>query len=196
MHKTDDNISRSVSNGKKCFLFGFGRIPSNAAGKLSPPRAWIHLIFSRPSSTLVGLARHQAGWPWAEPMSRSSVYRRTCWFLSAFRLFYKVVKCVRVVSRSELIKLSPATCLGAWRDHGVKKKLNRKGRSYRGLPWNTACGHKTGCKKRYISMGENKQVRDSAHGSIIPVHKGNGTDELWYTISHHVFFKNRFYFPP
>ena len=42
-----------------------------------------HPISSRPSSTLVGLVGHRAGWPWAEPMSRSSVDGRTSSFLSA-----------------------------------------------------------------------------------------------------------------
>ena len=32
-------------------------------------------MFSKPSSILVGLAGHRAGWPWAESMSRSSVDR-------------------------------------------------------------------------------------------------------------------------
>ena len=31
-------------------------------------------------------------------------------------------------------------------------------------------------------MGENKQVRNSMHGSIVPVRKGNGTNKHWYTI--------------
>ena len=30
------------------------------------------------------------------------------------------------------------------------------------------------------------QVRDSAHGSIIPVRKESGTNELWYTIPYHL----------
>ena len=29
-------------------------------------------------------------------------------------------------------------------------------------------------------------VRNNAHGSIIPVRKGNGTNELWYTISYYL----------
>ena len=37
-----------------------------------------------------------------------------------------------------------------------------------------------------ISMGQNEQVRFSAHGSIIPVLKGNGTNELTYTIPYHL----------
>ena len=40
--------------------------------------------------------------------------------------------------------------------------------------------------QKCISMGENKQARNSAHGSIIPVRKGNGTSELWYTIPYHL----------
>ena len=34
-------------------------------------RKWIHLISSRPPSEFSDLARHQAGWLWVEPMSRS-----------------------------------------------------------------------------------------------------------------------------
>ena len=51
---------------KNRLLFRFGRITSDAAGELSPPRQWIRLISSRPSSICVGLARYRVGWPWAE----------------------------------------------------------------------------------------------------------------------------------
>ena len=46
-------------------------------------------------------------------------------------------------------------------------------------------GSQNRLQQEYISMGGNKQVRKSAHGSssIIPARKGNGTtNELWYTI--------------
>ena len=41
---------------------------------------------------------------------------------------------------------------------------------------------------RGTRMGENKQARNSAHGSssMIPVRKGNGFYELWYTIPYHL----------
>ena len=36
-------------------------------------------------------------------------------------------------------------------------------------------------------MRENKQARHrSAHGSVIPVREGNGTNELWDTIPYHL----------
>ena len=45
-------------------------------------------------------------------------------------------------------------------------------------------------KKGHVSMGKNKQARDtsSPHGSIIPVRKGTGTinTELWYTTPYHL----------
>ena len=76
MHCVYQYISTTnVSNGKKWAFLSFGRIPLDAAGKLLPPRACIHLISSSPSSILVDLARHRAGCPWAESLSRSSVYR-------------------------------------------------------------------------------------------------------------------------
>ena len=37
-----------------------------------------------------------------------------------------------------------------------------------------------------ISMGENMQVRNSAHGSIIPVRERNDTSDLWYIIPYHL----------
>ena len=52
-------------------------------------------------------------------------------------------------------------------------------------PKNLAVVTRTGCKLKCISTGENKQVRSSAHGTIIPVREGNGTNELWYTIPYH-----------
>ena len=36
--------------------------------------------------------------------------------------------------------------------------------------------------RRFFSTGENKQVRNSPHGSTIPALTGNSTDELRYTI--------------
>ena len=37
-----------------------------------------------------------------------------------------------------------------------------------------------------MSMAENEQVRDSAHGRTIPVRQENGTNELWYTMPYHL----------
>ena len=51
-------------------VFRFGRRVLDAAGNFSPPRPWIHLISSRPSSTFTGVARHEPGWPWVASMSR------------------------------------------------------------------------------------------------------------------------------
>ena len=75
---------------------------TRSASPRSPPRPWIHLISSRPSSTLVGLNRHQAGLPWAEPIPRSKLYRRTscfssaCWqFASKKNKWGRLCSCVR-----------------------------------------------------------------------------------------------------
>ena len=59
-------------------FFWFGRRTLDAAGNFSPPRPRIRLISSRPSSTL--LARHEAGWRWVAPISRSKAYRRVSCF--------------------------------------------------------------------------------------------------------------------
>ena len=40
---------------------------------------------------------------------------------------------------------------------------------------------KTGGVQKSLSMGENNHVRNSAHGSTMPVRQGKGTIELWYT---------------
>ena len=75
VQKIDDKNSRSVSKGKKYFFFsGFGTKGQEVArGKLSPPRPWIHLISSRPSSTPCptpsGLA---VGWVYVEIEDLSS----------------------------------------------------------------------------------------------------------------------------
>ena len=46
---------------------------------------------------------------------------------------------------------------------------------------------KTGCNnKKRMPMGENKQVRNRAHGSIVPARKRKGTIELWFTIPYHM----------
>ena len=68
---------------KNTHFFRFGRRAYDAADNLSPPRPRIHLISSRPSSTFIGLARHEVGWPWVDSMSRSKVYRRVSCFWSA-----------------------------------------------------------------------------------------------------------------
>ena len=68
-------------------FFRFERRALDAAGNFSPPRPRIHLISSRPSSTFVGLAGHEAGWPWVAPMSRPKAYRRVSCFWSACWLF-------------------------------------------------------------------------------------------------------------
>ena len=45
------------------------------------------------------------------------------------------------------------------------------------------CGSKgVNITKTYLRDGENKQVRNRAHGGVIPIRQGNGTNELWYTI--------------
>ena len=49
-------------------------------GNLSLPRPRIHLIYSKSSYTFIGLARHEAGWPWVDSMSRSKVYRHVSCF--------------------------------------------------------------------------------------------------------------------
>ena len=54
---------------------GYRRTPPASSCPLE--YASIHLISSSPSSTIVDLDRHRAGWPWVESLSRSSIYRRT-----------------------------------------------------------------------------------------------------------------------
>ena len=67
----------SASNDKKWFFFQVWEDTVGCRRQALAPRACIHLISSSPSSILliVDLARHRAGWPWAECLSRSSVYR-------------------------------------------------------------------------------------------------------------------------
>ena len=87
--KTSDKKSRSLSHGKRYRpLFRFGRREWDVAGNFSPPRPRIHLIYSRPSSAFIGLARHEAGWPWVESMSKSKAYHRlNCFFISVLTIF-------------------------------------------------------------------------------------------------------------
>ena len=80
VYQTGDKNSRSLSDGKNRPFSRFERRALDAAGNFSPPRPRIHLICSRPSSTFTGLARHEAGWPWVAPMSRSKAYRRVSCF--------------------------------------------------------------------------------------------------------------------
>ena len=80
--QTTKNLDPSPM-AKKIGVFRFLRRAQDVTGKLSPPRARIHLISSRPSSAFIGLARHKAGWPWVDYMPRSKVYRRVSYFSSA-----------------------------------------------------------------------------------------------------------------
>ena len=64
-------------------FFRFGGRALDAAGNFSPPRPRIHLISCRSSTTFTGLARHEAGWPWVDSMSRSKACRRVSCFRSA-----------------------------------------------------------------------------------------------------------------
>ena len=69
-------------------VFRFWRRALDAAGNFSPPRPRIHLISWRPSSTLIGLARQEAGCPWVDSMSRSKVYRRESrFFINVLTIF-------------------------------------------------------------------------------------------------------------
>ena len=81
----------------------------DTAGNLSPPRPRIHLISSGPSSTFTGLARHEPGWPWVAPMSRSKAYRRVSCFWSACWLFSTWKPKFRGVRQSEQIILDKQT---------------------------------------------------------------------------------------
>ena len=47
----------------------------------------IHLISSRKPSTFIGLARHEAGWPWVGSMSRSKVSSPEPRLISVFTIF-------------------------------------------------------------------------------------------------------------
>ena len=80
VYKTGDKIHDPSPMAKNRPFFRFGRGAFDAAGNFSPPRPRIHLTSSRPSSTFNGLARHETGWPWVAPMSRSKAYRRVSCF--------------------------------------------------------------------------------------------------------------------
>ena len=69
------NLDPSPMAKNRHFL-RFGRTADDAAGNFSPPRPRVLLISSRPYSTFTGLARHEAGWPWVDYVSRSKAYRR------------------------------------------------------------------------------------------------------------------------
>ena len=90
-------------------FFRLGRRACNATGNLSPPRPQIHLTSSRPSSTLTGLARHEAGWPWVDSMSRSKAYRHVSCFWSGFRQFSTWTRKFRRVQQREQKKTTTTT---------------------------------------------------------------------------------------
>ena len=108
VHNTDDKISRSVSNGKKQFFFQVWQKTVGRRRQALAPRPWIHLISSRPY-ILAGLAQHEAGWPWAEPMSRSNVYRLRELFLISVLTFCnekkQIAQSAAVCKKGEKIKL-------------------------------------------------------------------------------------------
>ena len=80
VQKTGDKILDPSPMAKNRPFFRFERRALDAAGNFSPPRPRIHLISSRPSSAFTGLVRHEAGWPWVAPMSKSKAYRRVICF--------------------------------------------------------------------------------------------------------------------
>ena len=71
----------------RVFFSGLGEERRTAAVNLFPPRPQIHLISSRPSPTLIGLARHEAGWPGVDSTSRSKADRRVSLFISVSTIF-------------------------------------------------------------------------------------------------------------
>ena len=87
---------------KRGFFSGLG-------GNFSPPRPRIHVISSRPSSTFIGFARHEPGWPGVASMSRSNTYRRVSCFWSACWEFSTWKRKFRRLQQREQIVLEKQT---------------------------------------------------------------------------------------
>ena len=65
---------------KNSFFFQIWEKSVGRGQPLASYRPWVHLEPSRPSSTFVGLARHEAGWPWVDsrPITKNG-YTRSLW---------------------------------------------------------------------------------------------------------------------
>ena len=90
-------------------------------GNLSPPGPRMHLISSRSSSTFIGLAQHEAGWPWVDSMSRSKAYRHVSCFYQRADNFQRESTGSAACSRVNKIKKIPVIPIAAVRAYLLPK---------------------------------------------------------------------------